>query len=114
MVALGIPRLYMRTHRTISSVANVPPFALMVALALGVLVWNPFTGIVCQPSLLVPLPFEALFFGVAYYCSTRLPERAIAETTLYYGLWMFWPLVVTQLTYLGARLDFPLRDHALA
>jgi hypothetical protein len=114
MAALGIPHLYMRTHRTIASVANLPPLALLIALTLAVLGWNAFAGISWQPSLLVPLPFEALFFGVAYYCSTRLPERAIAETTLYYGLWMFWPLVVTQLTYLGAWLDFPLRDQALA
>jgi len=113
MAARGIPHLCMRTHRTIASVANMPPLALLGGLLLIDLIWNAFAGITWQPSLLVPIPFEILFIGVAFYCSTRLPERAIAETTLYYGLWVFWPLVVTQLTYLGARLDFPLRDYAL-
>jgi len=54
-------------------------------------------------------PFAAIALAI-YYTRVK-PDPKIAEIALYVGLWLFYPAFGVELTYLGTRLDFPLRDQ---
>jgi hypothetical protein len=90
---------------------DVPPILLVFGTTALALVWNHWAGLSFKLSLAAivagPAASLALF---AYYTAIR-PERRIAETALYVGLWLFYPAFGAELTYLATRAGFPLADR---
>ena len=92
--------------------ADAPAVTLVAGLVALALVWNHWTG------LSFSLPLAAILAGpfccfalFAFYTRVR-PERKIAESALYVGLWLFYPAFGAELTYLATAVNFPLQDQA--
>src|SRR3974390_1729249 len=103
------PRI--RTSLTPDHVA----ICVMVGLMAIVLVWNASAKLLWTPPLplLLAIPL-GLLCAAGCYRAWRPAEAKIIQILLYVALWLIFPIFGTQLTYLGAALAFPLRDHALA
>ena len=93
---------------------NLLPVVLVAALAALALTWNAFVGLQWSVGLL-PLAAPSLVcFAVAWVYSTVRPNPAVAEGTLYAGLWLIYPTFGIQLTYLASLLGFPFQDRLFA
>lgn len=89
---------------------DLAPILLISAIAAIALVWNMALGLRWAAPLSWFLAAPAVCFVLTAVYRTVRPEPAIAEASLYVGLWFVYPVFGTQLTYLANHLAWPLQD----
>ena len=98
-------------HRQLSQSSNALPVVLVCAMGALDLAWNLFVHLEWNPS-------TTIFAGPAYICLALFvickivwPNKTAMELFLFLGLWVLFAIFASQLSYLAATLDLPLRDH---
>jgi len=97
-------------HRRLMHSSNLLPVILVCAMGAIDLVWNFFVHLQWNPP-------TAMFAGPAYICLALFvickivwPNKTAMELFLFLGLWVLFAIFGSQLSYLAATFDLPLRD----
>lgn len=94
---------------------GLAPNALPLLLVGGMggldFVWNVFAHLHFTPPFLSFAAPAYICFAFFTICRILWPNEIALELSLYLGLWTLFPIFGSQLSYLAATIDFPLKDQ---
>ena len=93
--------------------SSLLPIVLVCALGTLDLVWNSFVHLRWNPPFLLFAAPAYIFFSLFVIVKIVWSNEIARELFLYLGLWVLFAIFGSQLSYLAATCDLPLRDDLL-